>query len=289
MRVNIWGNNHIVPEFHSGQNDYNFYPTRILEGVTDVSVGNGHILILKEDSSLWGRGWNNNGQLGDGTNRMRSSAVHIMDNVSSMSAGGAHSVAVQENGSLWTWGLNHSGALGNGSTVNSYEPINVLNDVASAFAGSGRTFAIKRDGSLYGWGGGSFTPSESTIYNNSIHPTRLVENVVTVSPRSQGARIIRNNGDLWGWGEIGLGWVEDLRGDLWLSPISSSVPQQIVTTFFRTGFDVSDYIEHTIQNGFFLYESDDISVITTPYGDWFQVSGTRATWDINFLRGLLIS
>ena len=65
-----------------------------------------------EREGKWG--WNEHGQLGDGTRTDRDTPVKIMDHVASVSLGLMHSAAVKTDGSLWVWGSNTDGRLGLG-------------------------------------------------------------------------------------------------------------------------------------------------------------------------------
>ena len=49
-----------------------------LEGFTEVADGNGFVLALKSDGTVWGWGTNNSGQLGDGTTVQRPRPVQTL-------------------------------------------------------------------------------------------------------------------------------------------------------------------------------------------------------------------
>lgn len=69
-----------------------------------------------EREGKWG--WNEHGQLGDGTRTDRDTPVKIMDHVASVSLVLMHSAAVKTDGSLWVWGSNTDGRLGLGKDYN---------------------------------------------------------------------------------------------------------------------------------------------------------------------------
>lgn len=72
---------------------------------TSVSAGTGHSLAIGDDGKTYGWGFNQGGQVGDGTVEARFTPVEVAlpEGVSftSVSAGGTHSVAIGDNGKLY--------------------------------------------------------------------------------------------------------------------------------------------------------------------------------------------
>ena len=101
-------------------------PEIIMDDVVSVSAGvwsgTGHVMVLRNDNSLWSFGMNERGQFGNGTTAHSDYPVWIMDDVMAISAGGFHTMAIKTDGSLWTWGNNWSGQIGDGSTDNHNRP-----------------------------------------------------------------------------------------------------------------------------------------------------------------------
>jgi alpha-tubulin suppressor-like RCC1 family protein len=87
--------------------------------VTKVAAGSDHSLFLKNDGSLWAMGYNNCGQLGDGTyNNTNRPEQIVAGGVTAITAGGFHSLFLKSDGSLWAMGDNSDGQLGDGTTDN---------------------------------------------------------------------------------------------------------------------------------------------------------------------------
>jgi hypothetical protein len=82
-------------------------------------------------------GYNNYGQLGNGTTANSSLPVNVASNVVAVAAGTYHSLFVKSDGTLWAMGWNGYGQLGNGTTNSTSIPIQISGlTIASLGAGS---------------------------------------------------------------------------------------------------------------------------------------------------------
>jgi alpha-tubulin suppressor-like RCC1 family protein len=76
---------------------------------------------LDAGGQLWGWGYNNGGQLGNGTTSSTSTPVQVDQSalegaeIISMAAGDYHAIALDGEGRLWSWGMNTYGELGDGT------------------------------------------------------------------------------------------------------------------------------------------------------------------------------
>ncbi len=174
-----------------------------------IAAGNDYTAVIKEDGSLWTWGYNEYGQLGDGTREDKSTPVKIMDNVTAVSAGGYLTAAIKEDGSLWTWGWNNYGQLGDGTMENKSTPVKIMDNVVAVSAGYNHTAAIKEDGSLWTWGyNGDGQLGDGTTEAKST-PVKIIDNVDAVYTGRIYTAAIKEDGSLWTWGHNGDGQLGD--------------------------------------------------------------------------------
>ena len=112
-------------------------PIEVMRNVSDFSVGNGHIMAITSDNTLWGWGVNSRRQVSTSSNHIPS-PVPVKNDVIAVSAGSRHTMAITSDGTLWGWGANWR---------------RQKDDVIAVSAGGGYTMAITSDGTLWGWGG----------------------------------------------------------------------------------------------------------------------------------------
>ncbi len=88
-----------------------------------ISAGASHCLAIRSDGTLWAWGFNNHGQLGDGSTNDSAVPIQIgTDKWMGVSANGQTFASVQRfssfgirsDGTLWAWGSNFAAKLGLG-------------------------------------------------------------------------------------------------------------------------------------------------------------------------------
>jgi uncharacterized repeat protein (TIGR02543 family) len=173
---------------------------------TSVSTGYGYTVSIKTNGSLWAWGFNEDGQLGDGTTTNRNSPVRIgtATNWASVSVGDDHTAAIRTDGSLWVWGMNNFGQLGDGTTTNRNTPVQIgtATNWASVSAGREHTIAIRTDGSLWAWGSnriGQLGDGTTTSRNTPVQ-IGTATNWASVSAGGLHTVALRTDGSLWAWG-----------------------------------------------------------------------------------------
>jgi len=134
--------------------------------VVGVAAAAYHSFALCADGTLAAWGYNDEGELGDGTtaNSPLPVAVNLSGplagkQIAALSAGQYHTLALCTDSTLLAWGYNNRGQLGNDSTVSSTLPVDIGSSgvlagkaVVSVRASGAHSLALCADGSLATWG-----------------------------------------------------------------------------------------------------------------------------------------
>ena len=177
--------------------------------VQSVSLGNYHSAAIDADGNLWLWGYNDHGQLGDGSTENSHEPKKIMDGVQSVTLGSFSSAAIKTDGSLWLWGGNKSYQLGDGSRENRYEPVKIMDGVQTVSLGGPHGAAIKEDGSLWLWGNNFFGQLGDGSRENRCEPVKIMDGVQSVSLGDNHSAAIKTDGSLWLWGHNKYGKLGD--------------------------------------------------------------------------------
>ena len=180
--------------------------TGLESNVTDLSAGNGHTCVVQAGAAKC-FGFNNNGQLGDGTTTNSTGLVNVSglsSGVTKITAGDQFSCAIQSGASKCWGGAN---ALGNGTSTPSLTPSNVLNSgsgVTNIVAGANHACQI-RSGLVecWGWNGsGSVygSPASTTITS----PVQITEVSLNISAGNSKTCGINSSGAALCWGYGGV-------------------------------------------------------------------------------------
>ncbi|MFH0889283.1 MAG: hypothetical protein V1871_08770 [Planctomycetota bacterium] len=102
---------------------------------------------IRDDGSLWGWGFNREGQLGDGTTDFRTMPVRIGvdNNWLVVESSYYYTIALKKDGSLWGWGFYWTGFVHTPKSATIPSRIGTENDWSSISTGT----ALKKDGTLW--------------------------------------------------------------------------------------------------------------------------------------------
>jgi alpha-tubulin suppressor-like RCC1 family protein/predicted transcriptional regulator len=163
-----------------------------LKNIKSIDTDYGtHTVFVKDDGTVWAWGYNEFGQLGDGTMDYTIGPyidvpmqVKGINNVSKVGTAFLSSMALKDDGMVWAWGHNGCGQLGTGETGNAYAlPVKVegLKDVADISSHHGNSAFLLKDGSIWvcGWGD-SGQNGNSLIVPSPAGESRVIDTPVKV-------------------------------------------------------------------------------------------------------------
>lgn len=219
-------------------------PVAGLNDVVGIAAGFDHVVVLREDGTVWSWGANGDGQLGHSAgenNVMTPTQVPGLENIVQVAAGATLSLALTEDGEVYTWGENDRGQLGLGSSDGDAHPMPAmvpgLENVESLAAANAAVLAVRRDGSALAWGhnhrGQAGVGSEedeilvptAIVIDDMETPIAGVENVagdgfIGMVQTSDGRVFTMGFGFL---GQLGQGYLDDGERDLENRNIASEV------------------------------------------------------------------
>ncbi|MEZ4704928.1 MAG: hypothetical protein R3A11_07055 [Bdellovibrionota bacterium] len=136
------------------------FPTGV--GIRVLASGSSQSCAIGTDSYVYCWGSNSNGQLGDGTNTNRDTAVRVQGvfttkKAIAISAGTSHSCGVTQDHLVFCWGRNNDGQLGDDSTTDRNLPVQVTgtlsgSPIVGVSLGGTTSCAYSSTGQTYCWG-----------------------------------------------------------------------------------------------------------------------------------------
>lgn len=170
------------------------------------SGGADHFCAIKADKTAACWGYNNYGELGDGTNTDRSTPVAVLgiNNVVALSASFfGHTCALRADGTVWCWGYGFFSAI----------PVMVsVTDAVSVSAGTDHTCALKADGTVACWGDNSL---------NQLGDGSLTH-AVAISAGGEHTCALKDDGTVACWGYNSYGQLGDGT-----TAVSSAAPRTV--------------------------------------------------------------
>ncbi len=203
-------------------------PVSGLAGVTKIAAGCGFSLALRSDGTLWAWGWNNAGQLGNGSTADSAVPVKItgVSQVTAIAAGWDSAVAIVAGGaSVWAWGGNDAGQLGDGTLAGRTTPGRVTQigtvHIAGVTAGLYTAAILSTDGSVWAWGtdadGQLGNAPTTTPVTRPVNTIRAGSGITQIAAGGALMLALRSDGTVLAWGdnsegELGIGTTASVTG-----------------------------------------------------------------------------
>ncbi|KAH9414304.1 RCC1 and BTB domain-containing protein 1 [Dermatophagoides pteronyssinus] len=153
-----------------------------------IACGWGHLLLLRQDGTVFALGDNEFGQL---TGNSESSYVTVvntgLNNVKIIACGAGHSLALTNTNEIYSWGWNENGQLGLGDTNNRRTPSlvsfpdgSIDSPIKNIVAGARHSLFLLEDGQIFGCGYGQCPINDNE--QDAKVPTKIpIENVQSMA------------------------------------------------------------------------------------------------------------
>ena len=237
--VKCWGNNE-SGQLGDGTTTDRSRPVAVphlASGVIAITAGDEHTCAVKANGAAKCWGWNDSGQLGDGTWAERHAPVSVSgltSGVVAIAAGGYYTCALTSTGAVECWGENLDGQLGDGTENDRRRPVAVSglsSGVAAITAGFADTCALTSANALKCWGGNAFGElgdGTTTDHSTPVDVSGLSSGVTAMTVGFDHTCALTNAGavECWGTndsGELGDGTTTERHAPVAVSGLTGGV------------------------------------------------------------------
>jgi alpha-tubulin suppressor-like RCC1 family protein len=204
--------------------------------VFSLAAGSDSAAEVRADGTVWTRGGNSNGQLGDGTTTPHSTPAQIpsFGGISELAAGDRHYLALKGDGTVWAWGKNANGQLGDGTTTDRSSPVQVtgLDRIWRIAAGANHSAAARLNTdytiTLWMWGNnssGQLGDGTTTQRTTPVQVPGLSLPYISWGMLALGgdhSAAVHIDGTFWTWGNNAYGQLGDGTTTSRSSPVQIS-------------------------------------------------------------------
>lgn len=211
--VKCWGHNghHQLGDGTTTDRSVPVEVTGVGNDVVAVAAGGHHTCVLTNSGGVKCWGWNDKGQLGDGTLVERSTPVDVVglsSGVKAIAATGHSTCALTDGGGVKCWGDNQWVQLGDGTSTNRSTPVDVIglsSGVQAVTVAGHHTCALLDSGDVKCWGfnyGGEVGDGASFVFRSTpVDVVGLSSGVSAVAAGGAHTCALLNSGGVkcWGW------------------------------------------------------------------------------------------
>ena len=247
--VLCWGRND-RNQLGDGTTSARLTPTPVVglgSDVVEIAAGYDHTCALKTAGALVCWGYNNWGQLGDGTTTSRATPIAVpgmAGAVATIGAGAYHTCVLTTGGGAQCWGGNSSGQLGDGTTTDRWTavPVTGLGSGLVAIAGGmSHSCAVTTTGSAVCWGDNSYGQLGDGTTARRVTPTAvsgLAGDVAAISAGGYETCALTAEGGVLCWGRNTRGQIGDgTTTQRWTPTPSSGLASGVAAVAVGAGGD----------------------------------------------------
>ena len=241
--------------------------------VPQIAGGDGYAAVLKSDGSIWGFGYNSDGQLGNDKLIPINipSQTNILATYKQVDAGKKFTLALRADGTVWAWGDNTYGVLGQGNRVSARKPVQVqsLTNIVAISAGDNHAIALDSLGNVYTWGlnsSGQLGNGNTQTISAPEKINSIGNQIVGVSAGGNLSAIVDSTGAVYVFGDNSKEQIEQFRynydefGQKILPALNTYISEPVKMKSVNNAVKVE-----CLQSGFVILKTDGSVVKTNKY------------------------
>jgi RCC1 and BTB domain-containing protein len=206
--------------------------------IIDISYGKYHVLALTKSGKCYSWGYNNYGQLGNGTqtddNKPKLINALLNEIVVQIACANCHSFVLTKSGDLFGFGYNGEGRIGCGNNTNQLKPIKTYGfnneKIVSIACGTGHSLVLTDVRHVYSWGfnGSGQLGLGDTTHQNTPQKILLNNNQIIKSICCGYAHslLLTIDGDIYAFGWNNCGQIGNGNNTNQLNPVKITVSQK---------------------------------------------------------------
>lgn len=177
------------------------YDGVLAKNVQDFFCTGNTLFYLTKENTLYAVGFNEYGQLGDSSNRHKSTPVLVREDIVQVWSGANHTMMVDVFGNLYSVGDNSDSQLGDGTMNNTVTPVRIMAGVAQVAVGNNFSVVMAQNGEVYTCGRTNWGQCGNGSKNGTAKPMKIGSDAIKVVASDNGAAYMTKNGKVYAWGK----------------------------------------------------------------------------------------
>ena len=176
------------------------YKGKLEDGVSDFFCHDNTLFFVTDEQELYALGLNVYGQMGDSSNKNKTSPTFIRSDIVSVATCATHTLMVDIFGNLYATGDNSDSALGDGTMNDVNAPMKIMGGVDSAAVGNFFSVILAQNGDVYTCGRNTGGQGGNGTKNGTATPEKIAEGAIKVVAGDTGAAYMTAEGKVYAWG-----------------------------------------------------------------------------------------
>lgn len=176
------------------------YSGKLEDGVSNFFCRGNTLFFLTDEQKLYALGLNTYGQMGDASNKNKTSPTFIRNDIVEVATSQTHTMMVDIFGNLYATGDNSDSGLGDGTMNDVNAPMKIMGGVDSVAVGNYFSVILAQNGEVYTCGRNDNGQCGNGTKNGTATPHKIAEGAIKVVASDAGAAYMTEEGKVYAWG-----------------------------------------------------------------------------------------